>query len=295
MGVRSVIHHITNRGTMTNLKNNLRKIVPGPLWAILRSASWYMVDHLDVVTGRRDPLTPPARLMFIGEGDYEEVGKEFLRYHADLGGLRPEMRVLDVGCGIGRMAAPLTSYLSASGSYEGFDIMAMGIDWCARNISTRFPNFRFQHARIYNKMYDAGAQCRAADYVFPYRDSEFDYVFLTSVFTHMLKEDVAQYLSQIVRVLKPGGTCLSTYFLLNPETERLFGSDPARNRCPHPYAGLMVADPECPEQAVAYPEIAVRQLYALQGLRICEPIHYGSWCGRAEFLSYQDIVISKKT
>lgn len=29
-------------------------------------------------------------------------------------------------------------------------------------------------------------------------------------------------------------------------------------------------------------------------MNIVEPIHYGLWCGRDEFLSYQDIILAKK-
>ena len=50
---------------------------------------------------------------------------------------------------------------------------------------------------------------------FPCADNSFDLVFLTSVFTHMFAGDVENYLSEISRVLKPGGKCLITWFLLD--------------------------------------------------------------------------------
>ena len=37
----------------------------------------------------------------------------------------------------------------------------------------------------------------------------------------MLTEDMENYLSEIVRVLRKGGRCFITYFLLNPETIKL--------------------------------------------------------------------------
>ncbi|QLK35236.1 hypothetical protein H0H25_02560 [Flavobacterium psychrophilum] len=42
------------------------------------------------------------------------------------------------------MAIPFTNYLSTTGKYEGFDIVKIGIDWCTKNISSRFPNFNFK-------------------------------------------------------------------------------------------------------------------------------------------------------
>ena len=65
----------------------------------------------------------------------------------------PHERVLEVGCGIGRMAVPLTGYLSG-GEYEGFDGMPKAIEWCQENISSEYPKFRFQVADVYNKKYN---------------------------------------------------------------------------------------------------------------------------------------------
>ncbi len=72
-------------------------------------------------------------------GEFRATGEEFLTYFIEIGGLRPSDRVLDVGCGVGRMAVPLTRYLSPEGRYEGFDVMANAVEWCQRHITPRFP------------------------------------------------------------------------------------------------------------------------------------------------------------
>lgn len=51
---------------------------------------------------------------------------------------------------------------------------------------------------------------------------------------------------------------------------------------------------EIPESAVAYDEKFVRTLYSKTALRIQDPIHYGAWCGRKNYLSYQDIVLAMR-
>lgn len=48
--------------------------------------------------------------------------------------------------------------------------------------------------------------------------SSFDFVFLTSVFTHLLPEDMNNYFSEVVRVLTHARRCLITYFLLTFES-----------------------------------------------------------------------------
>jgi len=46
--------------------------------------------------------------------------------------------------------------------------------------------------------------------------------------------------------------------------------------------------------AVAYEEVYIRDLYQRVKLEIQEPILWGSWCGRLQFLSGQDIIIAYK-
>src|SRR5437660_12267383 len=112
------------------------------------------------------------------------------------------------------MARPLTKYLKG-GSYEGIDIVARSVQWCQRTYASRYPNFRFHFADIYNKVYNPDGKHQASEYRLPFETSSFDFVFLTSVFTHMLPQYMEHYLSEVVRVLKPSNRCLITYFLIN--------------------------------------------------------------------------------
>ena len=94
---------------------------------------------------------PPQEDNFVGDGDYLTIGTEFLGYFVDLAGLSEQERVLDIGCGIGRMAVPLTQYLDPdSGQYVGIDPASPGIQWCTENIGSVYPNFRFMHLDIAN-------------------------------------------------------------------------------------------------------------------------------------------------
>jgi len=148
---------------------------------------------------------PPKEMNFVGDGDFDAVGREFVRYFTEFAGLKPHHRVLDVGCGIGRMARPLASFLDRCGSYEGFDIVRVGIDWCRQNITPLCPNVRFRMADVFNPGYNPTGAFDAGEYVFPYKSQSFDFVFLTSVFTHMLPAGVENYLREIARVLKSAG------------------------------------------------------------------------------------------
>src|SRR5271170_1603290 len=88
--------------------------------------------------------------LFCGGGDYKMIGLEFLRYFIDVGDLEADERVVEIGCGLGRLASPLTQYLAPPGSYYGIDIVRSAIEWCKRNISSKYPGFSFVHKDIYN-------------------------------------------------------------------------------------------------------------------------------------------------
>jgi SAM-dependent methyltransferase len=169
-----------------------------------QSARLRALDLRDTVSRRRDRLTPPRRLDFVGHSDFAATGDEFMAHFVELGGLQPHERVLDVGCGIGRMARPLAGYLSSDGAYEGFDVNPDGIAWCRRRYR-RHPGFGFQVADIFNARYNPAGAHRADEYRFPYEDATFDFVLATSVFTHLLEADAANYLAECARVLAPGG------------------------------------------------------------------------------------------
>jgi len=180
------------------------------------------------------------------------------------------------------------------GRYEGFDIVRRGIAWSTKIISAQYPNFRFQLADVYNRWYNPGGAFDAADYKFPFADGSFDFVFLTSVFTHMLPRDFENYLSEVARVMRKGSKALITFFLLNDES-RSFVSQ-GRSRLPFTVQGkgYMTISEAKPESAVAYEEARVAEVLAQNGLEILHPIRYGSWCGRSKYLSYQDILVVTK-
>ena len=79
---------------------------------ILRKIRLHLYDYLEIILGKRNPMVPPKRIVNINDGDSEKIGKEFLKHFIELGGLKRESDVLDVGSGFGRMAVPLADHLS---------------------------------------------------------------------------------------------------------------------------------------------------------------------------------------
>jgi ubiquinone/menaquinone biosynthesis C-methylase UbiE len=262
---------------------------------ILEKIPAHFKAHRRVIKDPPGVLLPPPEIRaYVGSADnFFEIGNEFLGFFKSKCDLKPDESVLDVGCGIGRMAIPLTFYMNNGGRYEGFDVVKRGIMWCQNNISPRYPNFRFHHSDIRNKQYNPAGKLSAGEYRFPFEDSSFDLVFLTSVFTHMVPMDMEHYFMEIARVLKKSGRCLITFFLLNPESLDLVKSGNGTQPFKHGFGPYQVVKKNNPEAAIAYEEAYINECYKKNGMNI-KTIYYGSWCGRGDYLSYQDIIIAQK-
>ncbi len=227
----------------------------------------------DVVT--RVTHTPPRR---IRRGisplwlDFTKTGNDQVGFLREFCGLSADSGVLDIGCGVGRLAVPLTGALGPNGRYDGFDVASYMIDWCRRNIGADHPNFHFTHAdvRTSTASHDNGVD--AASYVFPYDDSTFDLAYAGSLFTHLTPDAATNYLDQIARVLKPGGVFASTWNMYNSETEKVLPGRSLAATWPHDRGEHRLKEADHPESNVAFDELWVRPRYEAAGLQIMEPV-----------------------
>ena len=197
-------------------------------------------------------------------------------------GLRPHHRVLDLGCGVGRFAVAFAAFASDRASYDGVDASADSIASCNRYIAPQLERFRFHVADVFNSMYRPEAEGKAADYRFPFPDESFDFVFSNSLFTHLTRQDLEHYLYEVARVLDANGRTLNTFFLLNAVSRVGIENGKSHMEFPHVIDGgiARVKRTARPEAAIAYDENFVRHAHSRAGLRIEEPVRYGSWSGR---------------
>lgn len=115
----------------------------------------------------------------------------------DLANLKMGDQVLDVGCGTGTLAIAAQPRVGAKGNVCGIDASPEMIARARKKAKTNGANVRFENA-VVEKL--------------PFADSTFDAVLGTLMLHHLGREARRECLSEIRRVLKPGGRLLVVDF-----------------------------------------------------------------------------------
>jgi SAM-dependent methyltransferase len=241
----------------------------------------------------------PVRLCNLtggGPATFEAIALAHIRNINSACGLRHGMNVVEVGCGIGRDAIPLTEIPGPDGRYIGIDVIAESIQWCSNNITARHPNFTFVHQDIQDDLHNPSGTIDVLAISLPVPDCWCDLIILQSVFTHMLRDTVFHYLNEFRRVIQPRGLIYATVFLVDDEilaSARETNLTEWNLRFEHSAGvGVYINDLDHPTGAVAYREDVLDELVEDAGLRPVGPIRRGAWSG-SDTLAFdaQDVLV----
>ena len=251
-------------------------------------------------------LVPPLELMATeGVNTLEEWyrwAEEWSMFLRIYGGMARNTKVLEIGCGLGRIAFSLRYILNAGGAYEGFEICRFKIDFLESTFHKAHPNFRFIWADIHNTFYNKEGRLRGSEYRFPYEDQSFDIVYAASVFTHMLPDTTEHYFRETFRVLKPKGRALFSFFLLDnymPNHPRPLSFNANVFNFDHPYGSygddFAIAVPDNPEYMTAYRMRMINHFAARAGFAAVQAPIPGLWSGtQLHPIGAQDLIILSK-
>lgn len=275
------------------LRQFVSAVVPRPLVRFV----WNAASDLKDLPRRFSDDTPPQpwRLMHnVGGGDYHRTGRYFADKIVEQTGLQPNWSVLDIGCGTGRIGAPLIQRLGEGGSYTGFDLSASAIRWARKHVASPSVSVQFLRADLSNTEYNRSGERRASQYVFPAAPGSMDLCIAISLFTHLKREDAQRYLHECARVLKPGGKVFLTAFLMNDKARQRVQDGRARMAFQPLDASTYTTDLKTPEHAIAFDQGEFfNWVDAAQLVRV-SPMVPGNWSDRTRRGDLQDLVVLEK-
>jgi SAM-dependent methyltransferase len=239
------------------------------------------------------PAPPPELLAGIGPGDFWAVGFNTVELVKRAGALTPKSRVLDVGCGLGRIAWPLSRELGTEGRYTGFDILDLYVAWCRDGLGLDPARFRFEHFAVANSHYRRDNPLSAETFTFPWPDHSFDLVIAMSVFTHLMPGPAAHYLAEIRRCLATGARFFGSFFIVDEGSLPVITAGTCYPTFDHTIPTGRLLDPENPDAAVAYNREWLDQAVGAAGFAGSE-LRPGTWRGpgKAAVDYYQDVLIA---
>jgi SAM-dependent methyltransferase len=216
---------------------------------------------------------------------------------------RTDRRLLDVGCGSGRLAIAASSCMSETDKYVGLEISRPDYEFCKYHY--RGPKYTFAFVESHNPAYSPSPV--PTQPTWPIEDQTIDLVTALSVWTHLDERDAGFYLREVSRVLKQDGKAIITFFILDdlyretvaikdesiseyyPQPRNKWIFDQASYGSSNWYHPSWT---QVPEAAIAVEESALIALINAVGLSICE-VHKGSWRD-APGMFFQDILVLEK-
>lgn len=128
------------------------------------------------------------------------------------------LRILDFGCGYGKMAPVSVFFTHPEGEYLGIDILEDCIYFCKRKYS-HLPRVKFhlsKDANAANAPRQQSAVDKSASYGedWPVTNESIDVVLAISVFTHLQEAAAFGYINKIYSILKPNALSILTFHIV---------------------------------------------------------------------------------
>jgi SAM-dependent methyltransferase len=245
------------------LDRYLRRIVPSTARLTYNPLFKVIVDSFDVLPKRayRELANIPpnhlrirvgvANRLFTNHINFVTGAKNFWMHAFHSGLCRLDSTIVDIGCGCGRFAHIIRDYIfkseKFSGRYIGIDVDQEMLEWCCKNFDPE--RFEFHHSTHASKAYHAEGDTRTY-YHLPIKEDQADFVFSTSLFTHLLEKELINYCEESYRVLKDGGQ-MAMYCFSMTHLPPTYGD---RHTFSHRMGNAYVESLAVPEAAVAYSE-----------------------------------------
>lgn len=188
--------------------STLGKIIRNSLTAIFPSLEYKVIDGSTIPAPDRRWCGPE----FKDDKYYLKSAEAEARRLIEHFHLNEKSRVLDVGCGQGRLPIGL-SRLVKNIDYTGIDLDKWSVGWCKRYIEKKYPYLKFKHLNLYNERYNKTGIKIDDNFMFEVADNSIDIIYLYSVFSHTTEQDMLVYLHEFSRILDKDGKIFFTTFV----------------------------------------------------------------------------------
>ncbi len=167
---------------------------------------------------------------WVGGGNVQKVVAEGMNALVANTPVHGSMKILDYGCGIGRVSVGLAQMLEQErGQLLGVDIIPRLIDFCVANIEPIYNNTKFTLINDHNPRYDfhkgeVGVVAQTPEEFIEGINSSIDMIVAYSVFTHFTPEMALRHAKLFYKALRNSGIVYLSAFLespLNPADRRL--------------------------------------------------------------------------
>lgn len=215
-----------------------------------------------------DDLPPlvPRHLRFLGESDevFLQIADELAA--AVIPWLSGEGKVLDFGCGYGRLAYGLARN-GFSGHYIGVDVLPRHVGWLANHF---FPQtgarYQFTTIDLMNARYNPNGKSLQEEPL-EFAHGEFDGIAALDVFIHLPESDVAAHLTALAALLKSGGTLVARFLRLPNDFSLDSVNDDGKGALAAQLSqNAFTQSPEDPTQRVAFREQFLLNSFSAAGL-----------------------------
>lgn len=237
---------------------------------------------------------------WVGGSDPEIVGEASSNVVTRLLPLPGHARILDFGCGIGRVLAALRKRNITSQPIVGMDIMPPVIDFCNTYLQPNLSSLNFELIDDKNDHYDrfiSGNNGKSRSQLAIQYQSYFDVGYAFSVFTHVSQEDFGGLLKFISAMMVPGGQFLMTCFELNEFSRYMIKNGqslfPLVDKEEREGGKILIGDRSDPLAFIAFDRSLVEKMAWDAGMAITK-VEYGCWMGGSIGTSLQDVMICTK-
>jgi SAM-dependent methyltransferase len=165
--------------------------------------------------------------------------------------------VFDFGCGCGRVARQLILQIPQPRRYVGIDVHPQLIAWCQENLQQAAPSFEFHHHDVFDSLVNP-VEGKPDVLPFPVDDDSVTLFESLSIFTHIVERQLAYYLREAARVLRPDGEMNASFLLFEKADFPVLGD--ARN--------ALYIDDSYPPAAVYYDRGWLQRMLLEVGLAV---------------------------